>query len=106
MHPFCRVKPYRQPSARRTLKGQSNEGCAMTNHRPNEQSEPIMDGAMDHETSLSDAYTDGMTMAEADDEYARQKQGEKDDAAAEKDDADSPDELEQADETIRMEELP
>lgn len=78
----------------------------MTNHRPNEQSEPIMEGAMDHETSPSDAYTDGMPMPQADDEYAHQKQGGKDTAAAEKDDADSPDELEQADETIRMEELP
>lgn len=71
----------------------------MTNHRPNEQSEPIMEGAMDHETSPSDEYTDGMTMAEAEDRDAEAKQ-------AEKDDADSPDELEQADETIRMEELP
>lgn len=35
----------------------------MTNHRPNEQSKPIMDGAMDDETSPSDAYTDGMIMA-------------------------------------------
>lgn len=71
----------------------------MTNDRPNEQSEPIMDGAMDHETSQSDAYTDGMTMAEAEDRDAEARR-------AEKDDADSPDELEQADETIRMEELP
>lgn len=67
----------------------------MTNHRPTEQSEPIMDGAMDHETSPSDAYTDGMTMAEAEDRDAEAKQ-------ADKDDADSPDELEQADETIEL----
>ena len=71
----------------------------MTNHRTNEQSEPIMEGAMDHETSPSDEYTDGTPMPQADDDYAHEKQGEKDDA-------DSPDELEQADETIRMEELP
>lgn len=71
----------------------------MTNHRSNEQNEPIMDGAMDHETAPSDAYTDGMTMAEAEDRDAEAKQ-------AEKDDADSPDELEVADETIQLDELP